>query len=76
MTVSEQYLADLVEELNADREAKILKETELGIPVMTIWGVGAAYEPCHRHFTNKEDAETFLANKGNYCDYIDEIKVY
>lgn len=69
MAVSKEYIADLVKSLNA----KIEREKQ-GEPAMVIYGVGNAYEPCHRYFVSLEDAQAF--QQEDEADYVEEINVY
>ena len=73
MAVNKQYVADLVAQMN---EARAKREAEeMGKqPVMVVYGVGLDWEPCHRHFIKREDAEAFLLADG--ADYIEEIRIY
>jgi hypothetical protein len=75
MAVNEQYVANLVAELNADKEERERKsEFDLGEPRMVMFGVGCNYEEPYRYFVSRIDAEMFF-HSGDY-DYIEEINVY
>jgi hypothetical protein len=73
MAVNKQYVADLVADLNASmakREAEGMGKE----PVMVVYGVGVDYEPCHRYFAKREDAEAFRI--ADDADYVEEIRIY
>jgi hypothetical protein len=72
MSVSIEYIKNLVVELNADKEER--DALALPEPVAIAYGVGFSYEPCHRYFSSIIDAEMYLDACG--ADYIDEIKIY
>jgi hypothetical protein len=75
MAVSEQYIADLVARLDADKaERERLPMFSLGEPVMVVYGVGIVYEGEYRHFSKREDAEAFMLADG--ADYVEEINIY
>lgn len=75
MAVNEEYVANLVALLNADKEERERKpEFALGEPVMVVYGVGIVYEGEYRHFAKREDAEAFMLADG--ADYVEEIKIY
>jgi hypothetical protein len=72
MSVSAEYIQNLVSELDASAEER--KASALPEPVMVVYGVGLDYEPCHRHFAKREDAEAFML--ANNADYVEEIAIY
>jgi hypothetical protein len=75
MSVSQEYINNLVAQLDADKEERERKpEFALGEPVMVVYGVGINYEGEYRHFSKREDAEAFMLADG--ADYVEEIKIY
>jgi hypothetical protein len=73
MAVDMKKVAQLVAELDASM-AKREAEEMGNQPVMVVYGVGLHYEPCHRYFIKREDAEAFRIK--DKADYVEEIRIY